>query len=151
MLKLITQSCFMYRCKIHTLLSIGVVLWQSFDHPTDTLLPVMKVGLNKKTGHNGLLTSWKDEDDPRGGDFSFGVDPQRQREVFIWRDSHPYIRYDIMIESWTNNDILSFSVDRSDEGIYVSFSVFDKSIATRWTLSRTGALELLFWTAINMK
>ncbi|KAK9085019.1 hypothetical protein Sjap_025430 [Stephania japonica] len=55
------------------------------------------------------------------------------------------------LESWTNNDLVNVNFDRSDEGIYVSFSVFDKSIALRWTLSRTGALELLFWTATIMK
>ena len=40
------------------------ILWQSFDHPTDTLLPSMKLGLNRTSGLNRFLTSWKSQDDP---------------------------------------------------------------------------------------
>ncbi|KAL5564613.1 hypothetical protein UlMin_027777 [Ulmus minor] len=34
-------------------------LWQSFDYPSDTLLPGMKFGWNFKTGLNRSLSSWK--------------------------------------------------------------------------------------------
>nr|POF15055.1 g-type lectin s-receptor-like serine/threonine-protein kinase [Quercus suber] len=45
------------------------VIWQSFDHPTDTLLPGMRLGLNRKNGLDRFLTSWKSQDDPRTGDY----------------------------------------------------------------------------------
>ncbi|XVF86604.1 hypothetical protein PTKIN_Ptkin18bG0055700 [Pterospermum kingtungense] len=44
--------------------SIKQVLWQSFDHPTDTLLPGMKLGINSKTGLNWSLTSWRSDMSP---------------------------------------------------------------------------------------
>ncbi|XP_043811028.1 G-type lectin S-receptor-like serine/threonine-protein kinase At4g27290 [Manihot esculenta] len=47
----------------------GIYLWQSFDYPTDTLLPGMKLGVNLKTGLDRRLTSWKNWDDPSPGDF----------------------------------------------------------------------------------
>ncbi|GJU88689.1 receptor-like serine/threonine-protein kinase SD1-8 [Tanacetum coccineum] len=39
-------------------------LWQSFENPTDTLLPGMKLGWNRKTGTNLFLSSWKTNEDP---------------------------------------------------------------------------------------
>jgi hypothetical protein len=37
-------------------------LWQSFDYPSDTLLPDMKIGWDSKSGLNRRLTSWKNSD-----------------------------------------------------------------------------------------
>ena len=47
------------------------VLWQSFDYPTDTTLPNMKLGLDRTTGLNRILTSWKSKDDPGTGNCSY--------------------------------------------------------------------------------
>ena len=51
------------------------VLWQSFDHGTDTLLPGMKLGLDLKIGLNRSLSSWKSKDDPGTGTILYGIDP----------------------------------------------------------------------------
>ena len=40
-------------------------LWQSFQHPTDTFLPGMKMDINL------TLRSWKNENDPGSGSFTF--------------------------------------------------------------------------------
>ncbi|KAG5516631.1 hypothetical protein RHGRI_037383 [Rhododendron griersonianum] len=50
--------------------SNGVDVWQSFDYPTNTLLPNMRFGVNRKTGLDWFLTSWKSGDDPGPGDRS---------------------------------------------------------------------------------
>ncbi|XP_050221125.1 G-type lectin S-receptor-like serine/threonine-protein kinase SD1-1 isoform X2 [Mercurialis annua] len=59
--------------------SSGEILWQSFDDPTDTLLPRMKLGVNKRTGKKWMLRSWRTEYNPIPGGFTLEWDPlQRQ-------------------------------------------------------------------------
>nr|POE64183.1 g-type lectin s-receptor-like serine/threonine-protein kinase [Quercus suber] len=60
------------------------VLWQSFDYPTGTLLPGMKIGINTKTGHRWSLTSWSSEGDPAAGSFKLGMDPNHTNQLIIW-------------------------------------------------------------------
>ncbi|XP_030970811.1 G-type lectin S-receptor-like serine/threonine-protein kinase RKS1 [Quercus lobata] len=72
------------------------VLWQSFDNPTDTFLPSMKLGLDRKTGLNRILTSWKSKDDPGIGNCSFILNTNSSSpELFLykgntlwWRSGH---------------------------------------------------------------
>ncbi|KAE8680174.1 G-type lectin S-receptor-like serine/threonine-protein kinase [Hibiscus syriacus] len=51
-------------------------LWQSFDYPCDTLLPMMKLGKNFITGMNWSLSSWKSPNDPAPGQFLALIDPK---------------------------------------------------------------------------
>ena len=39
-------------------------IWQSFDHPCDTILPGMKMGSNLETGLEWYMTSWTSKQDP---------------------------------------------------------------------------------------
>ncbi|KAG6521975.1 G-type lectin S-receptor-like serine/threonine-protein kinase B120 [Zingiber officinale] len=64
----------------------GAVTWQSFDYPSDTFLPGMRVGLNATTGEPQLFTSWASPDDPAPGKYSMGIDPQGSAQIFIWEE-----------------------------------------------------------------
>lgn len=59
------------------------ILWQSFENPTDTFLPGMKMD------ENLVLTSWKSIDDPAPGNFSFQQD-QGENQYVIWKRSVKY-------------------------------------------------------------
>lgn len=50
------------------------VAWQSFDHPTDTLFPGMKLVCDLTTGLNRNLTSWKSPNNPSPVDYSITMD-----------------------------------------------------------------------------
>ncbi|KAG0470933.1 hypothetical protein HPP92_017633 [Vanilla planifolia] len=63
-------------------LTNGTVNWDSFDHPTDTFLPGMKVLLDIRTGRRTLFRSWRSADDPSAGNYSLGLDASGQ--IFIW-------------------------------------------------------------------
>ncbi|XP_058075394.1 G-type lectin S-receptor-like serine/threonine-protein kinase At1g11300 [Magnolia sinica] len=62
-------------------------LWQSFDHPTDTLMPKMMIGVYLETGKKRSLTSWKSEDDPAPGKFSLGLERQKVPQAFLYNES----------------------------------------------------------------
>ena len=47
----------------------GTYLWQSFDYPSDTLLPGMKLGWDLRTGLKRSLSAWKNSEDPCPGRF----------------------------------------------------------------------------------
>ncbi|CAJ2654946.1 unnamed protein product [Trifolium pratense] len=59
------------------------ILWQSFENPTDTFLPGMKMDESLS------LTSWRSNEEPASGNFTFAQD-EKQNEYIIWKRS---IRY----------------------------------------------------------
>ncbi|XP_076941071.1 G-type lectin S-receptor-like serine/threonine-protein kinase At1g67520 [Bidens hawaiensis] len=64
------------------------VLWQSFDYPTDTLLPGMKLGINLETGHIWSLTSWRNDELPAEGLFTLVGDLNRTGQIGILRQGN---------------------------------------------------------------
>ncbi|KAA8524526.1 hypothetical protein F0562_010949 [Nyssa sinensis] len=60
------------------------VLWQSFDNPSDTFLPGMKMGGKLK------LTSWTSIVDPSSGNYTFEQDPESENRYLIRNRSIPY-------------------------------------------------------------
>ncbi|EEC85010.1 hypothetical protein OsI_32301 [Oryza sativa Indica Group] len=131
----------------------GATLWQSFDHPTDTYLPGMKIGINYRTRAGERLLSWNDgPGDPSPGSFSFGGDPDTFLQLFIWNQSRPYWRSPV----WTGNPIPSqlmvngttviyLSVVDADDEIYLSFGISDRAPRTRYVLTNSGKLQVLSW------
>ncbi|KAJ8553385.1 hypothetical protein K7X08_024063 [Anisodus acutangulus] len=62
---------------------VNRTLWQSFDYPTDTLLPGMKLGINLRTGYTWFLTSWVNDQSPASGSFTFDIDPNGTNQLII--------------------------------------------------------------------
>ncbi|KAK8519070.1 hypothetical protein V6N12_012299 [Hibiscus sabdariffa] len=60
------------------------IIWQSFDNPTDTFLPGMKMDGDM------ILTSWKSFDDPAPGNFTFQIDQERVNQFIIWKRTTRY-------------------------------------------------------------
>ncbi|KAI3737086.1 hypothetical protein L2E82_27081 [Cichorium intybus] len=78
--------------------SVNRILWQSFDYPTDTLLPGMKLGINLQTGHRWSLTSWRSDKEPADGSFSLTLDPNGTSQMVILRRGNIHWRSG----SWKN-------------------------------------------------
>jgi hypothetical protein len=127
------------------------VIWQSFDYPTNTMLPFAKLGLNRRTGFNRYLTSWKSKDDPGTGNCSYGIYPNGYPQLFLYEGGTPLYR----TGSWTGRrwsgallritDFVSPSfVDNQDE-VTSMYSVTDPKILTRIVVDESGAVERLTW------
>ncbi|XP_042483101.1 G-type lectin S-receptor-like serine/threonine-protein kinase B120 [Macadamia integrifolia] len=63
------------------------VLWQSFDHPSNTFIPNMKLGGNDELGIYQTLTSWKSKNDPAPRNFVLNRDRKSLQKIFIVKGS----------------------------------------------------------------
>ncbi|KAF8411258.1 hypothetical protein HHK36_003805 [Tetracentron sinense] len=130
------------------------VLWQSFEHPSDTFLPKMKIGMNPKTDEKILLTSSKSDSNPSTGRFSAGISPLGIPQLFIWNGSHPYWRSG----PWNNqvfigiprmssfyNNGFNFLRDNQEGSVYFTFSFVNESLLSKYVLSSQGILVEKYW------
>lgn len=69
-------------------MSTGTIIWQSFDVPSDTYLPGMKLGLfGQKTTQPSFhfLVSWVSPQNPARGLFTLTLDQANFTKVVVWR------------------------------------------------------------------
>ncbi|TVU10342.1 hypothetical protein EJB05_43866, partial [Eragrostis curvula] len=131
----------------------GTTLWQSFEHPSDTFLPGMKIRVKYKTRAGERLVSWKAPDDPSPGSFAFGMDPGTFLQTFIWNGTLPIAR----TAPWTGymvnsgqfqvntSVILYLAVVNNADEIYITYSLSDGSARTRYVLTYSGVYHLEIW------
>ncbi|KAJ9671815.1 hypothetical protein PVL29_025496 [Vitis rotundifolia] len=124
-------------------------IWQSFDDPSDTMLPGMKVGWNLKTGLQRNLTSWKSADDPSLGDFSYRIDINVLPYLVLRVGSSKKVR----TGPW--NGLEFNGVHLIDNLVYKAVYVYNNDEAyalyesnsnemiSRLTLKHSGSLQLL--------
>ncbi|XP_058073094.1 G-type lectin S-receptor-like serine/threonine-protein kinase At4g03230 isoform X2 [Magnolia sinica] len=134
----------------------GTVRWQSFDHPSDTLLPGMKIGMNKKTGENRLLLSWKDVDNPAPGSYSFGLDPQDSNQFFIWvgldrhwRSGYWNGRTFNKIPEASTDFLFHFITISNDDEVFFQYSALYDN--TRMVMDVSGQIRCQVWYDTSKK
>ncbi|CAN4104115.1 unnamed protein product [Withania somnifera] len=130
----------------------GNFLWQSFDHPTDTLLPGMKLGWNFVTGREVYLSSWKNEEDPAPGDFTYHCEqcdyPQnilKKGSDIVYR-SGPWngLRFSGATSS-RDSPFYTFGIYSSKTEVYFGYKL-TSSVITRLTLDQN---VLKRWTWVD--
>ncbi|XP_078436693.1 receptor-like serine/threonine-protein kinase SD1-7 [Wolffia australiana] len=117
--------------------------WQSFDHPTDTLLPGMKLRLNKTSGEATKLTS---------NGFIFTLEPRFGLETLLlhgrdlrWRGP---MWLGIPILSVQFGDVSSRyiqTVHVSPDEIYYNYTMEDSALLVRYLLGIDGTYSFLVW------
>ncbi|CAL5393197.1 unnamed protein product [Camellia sinensis] len=115
----------------------GDLLWESFDYPSHSLLPGMKLGRfnNWFYWKRWSLISWKSREDPSPGVFSLESDPLDMHHI-------------PMIPDMTAHNInITFSFNPS--GGNFTYSVTDASATIIIVLDVLGKLQLLLWSETN--
>ncbi|OMP04572.1 S-locus glycoprotein [Corchorus olitorius] len=128
-------------------------LWQSFDYPTDTILPGMKIGWDLRIGLSRRLAAWKSPDDPSPGDLTYGVELGGIPEMVGRKGSEKYFRSGL----WNgigfsgspihnNNPVFTYDFVWNKEEVYYTFVLKDKSVMSRVVLDQTkGERQRYTW------
>ncbi|KAK3199370.1 hypothetical protein Dsin_022785 [Dipteronia sinensis] len=127
-------------------------LWQSFDYPSDTLLPRMKIGRNFVTGLDSFLSSWKSADDPSQGDFTLWIDPEGFPQMVLKMGNSTQIR----LGSWNGlhftglpqlkpnpDNTLVFVLNEKE--VYHKYEIRNSSLLVRLVLDPFGIVERFTW------
>ncbi|KAF9590857.1 hypothetical protein IFM89_039136 [Coptis chinensis] len=126
-------------------------LWQSFDFPSNTLLPGMKLGWTLNDGLNRYLTSWKSETDPSQGEFTVGFENHLLPQIVVRKRSIKYNRigpYNGISFSGAGEfrGVLykpSFIFNKNE--VYYEEEPADNSVIIRFELNPYGFFEHLTW------
>ncbi|XP_056159861.1 G-type lectin S-receptor-like serine/threonine-protein kinase RKS1 [Syzygium oleosum] len=129
-----------------------VVIWQSYDYPTDTFLPSMKLGLDRRTGLNWFMTSWKPEDDPAPGSCSFKFEPTGYPQRFLYKDQVPYWWPGPIIEKrqgslarMANNFIYNITIVNNAMEVSLMYAVINVSVLSRYVVHESGLVKHFIW------
>ncbi|XP_061350104.1 G-type lectin S-receptor-like serine/threonine-protein kinase At4g27290 [Gastrolobium bilobum] len=126
-------------------------LWQSFDHPCDTILPGMKIGWDLKTGLNRRLTAWKNWDDPSSGDFTLGFTLGSNSELLICKGLAEYYRTGLVnspvgVFGLRGNPIYTNKYVSNEDEVLFSYTLKNSSVISIIVLNQTLQLrQRLVW------
>ncbi|GAU20784.1 hypothetical protein TSUD_85030 [Trifolium subterraneum] len=104
---------------------VGKDIWQSFEDPTDTYLPDMKVPASGGSGigKDATFCSWKSENDPSFGNYSMNVDSEASPQIVImegkkrrWRSGYWDGRVFTGVPNMTGNYLYGFRLNTEDNG-----------------------------------
>ncbi|XP_048543159.1 G-type lectin S-receptor-like serine/threonine-protein kinase At2g19130 [Triticum urartu] len=133
------------------------VMWQSFDHPTDTHISGAWLGENKLTGEYQALTSWRNAQDPAPGMFTDTVDPSGTNDfLFMWNRSRMYWHTGVWTgrifaatPEATRNDLFNQTYVDTPAYRRVTNVLYDNATITRTVLDLTGQAKLYIWVSAS--
>nr|GEY39961.1 G-type lectin S-receptor-like serine/threonine-protein kinase At1g67520 [Tanacetum cinerariifolium] len=136
------------------------VLWQSFDHPSDVLVPGMKLGYDLMTGQNWTLTSRLSHSIPGLGAFTLSWEPidEASQRLLIRRRGQPYWtsgnlnnkKFKYLFANNSSSSQLNYNITSvfSSTERHLSYEASEAAIPM-WILTPEGQLKdrsSSFWT-----
>ncbi|KAF8112051.1 hypothetical protein N665_0068s0018 [Sinapis alba] len=147
--------------------------WESFDHPTDTALPFMRLGFTRKDGlDHRVLTSWKTPGDPSSGTFTYRIKRMGQgrlnrgdkgcdrpgpksvspRILILYKGLVPWWRTGTWtglrwsgVPEMTRGYIFNSSFVNTQDEVSIAYGVTDASVITRMMVNETGNMQRFTW------
>ncbi|KAB2044186.1 hypothetical protein ES319_D01G072800v1 [Gossypium barbadense] len=123
-------------------------LWQSFDYPSDTMLPGMKIGIDLRTGLHRRLAAWKNWDDPSPGDLTYGVELEGTPEMVLRKGSEKFYRSGLWngdgfsgTPNLRSNPIFDYDFVWNENEVYYIYSLKNKSVMSRFVLNQTQSVR----------
>ncbi|KAH0756954.1 hypothetical protein KY290_020447 [Solanum tuberosum] len=133
-------------------LNNGSTIWQSFEHPSDSIVPKMRLSENTRTGERVEVKSWRSPWDPDFGNFSLGMNSGFIPQVYIWKGSHPYWRSGqwngqifIGVQGMYSVSSDGFNVVNDREGTVYLTGPGDFDFLTKFVLDWKGNLVQSYW------
>ncbi|KAK9155982.1 hypothetical protein Sjap_003462 [Stephania japonica] len=131
-------------------------LWQSFDHPSDTLVPGMKLGWNLKTGMNRFLSSSKTIADVSIGSYRFGIDLHGVPQLLLWQGEDVQFRAGYWngvrfpgFPSMNPSPLFPYNFISNEEEVYFTLEFSNQSgVGQLMTLNQSGIVMYVLWNAI---
>ncbi|XP_022565615.1 G-type lectin S-receptor-like serine/threonine-protein kinase RKS1 isoform X1 [Brassica napus] len=132
----------------------GRCFWESFDHPTDTFLPFMRLGFTRKDGLNRVLTSWRSPGDPGSGIFTYRIKRVGFPQLILYKGLIPWWRAGTWTgQKWsgvpgmTRGYIFNSSFVNNQDEVSITYGVTDASVITRMMVKETGNMQRFTWIA----
>ncbi|KAM3757939.1 hypothetical protein ACB098_01G004800 [Castanea mollissima] len=134
-------------------------LWQSFDYPSDTWLPGMKLGWDLKIGLERRLSAWKSPDDPSPGELSWGVELHNYPEIVVKKGTKKFFRTGpwnglgfSCVLGLNDNQVYNFDFVINSDEVYSIFHLIKKSVISRAVLNEnTSSYERYIWVEADKK
>lgn len=131
----------------------GTVIWQTFDHPTDSILPSMKLKMTNSNMRKALQ-SWKSPSDPSYGRFSLGTDSLTHPQVVIWDGDRPHWRsgpwngniFLGLLYTGVPNDYANTHIQQSgEEEADLVYTGVSKLAFPHYAFSYDGSINEIWW------
>ncbi|XVF70192.1 hypothetical protein PTKIN_Ptkin11bG0141400 [Pterospermum kingtungense] len=129
----------------------SVIVWQSFDHPTDTWLSGAKLGINKMTKKGQIYIAWSNSTDPAPGPYSLRLDPNGTSWYHILKNGVRHWTCGMWLErvsSFGTDTVANYTtanyVSNEKENFY-NYSVTNSSVLVRFVMDISGQVQQLVW------
>lgn len=125
------------------------LVWQSFDYPSDTYLPGMKIcwfGLTSNVPTPYFLSAWESSTDPGHGDFTLGVD-YKVANLTVYRGDSAHVdigywdgkRIHLLFANYSNS--FNFSYFSNPNEAYFTFTTIGNYSMSWLVMASTGLID----------